>query len=339
MGVVVRLEKEKAATSSMLALTDLVSDEIEAVNRLIVSLLESDIKLIPEVGNHLIEAGGKRLRPMLTLATARMCGYSGGDRHITLAACVEFLHTATLLHDDVVDESDLRRGRPTANSLFGNQAAILVGDYLISKSFHMLVHDGSLAVLKVLSDAAVIIASGEVLQLSTQRRIETSEDAYLRVIEAKTAALFAAACEISAVLTQKPSAEQEALAAYGRNLGIAFQLVDDALDYRARQETLGKTVGDDFREGKITLPVVLAYRRGTDEERKFWLRVMGGEKQKRGDLKTALGLMEKYRTLDDTVERARHYGEKAKDALALFPDCAERKALIEIVEFCIARAY
>ncbi|MEN8723908.1 MAG: polyprenyl synthetase family protein [Alphaproteobacteria bacterium] len=339
MGIVIKLEKEKAATSAMTALSDLVAPELDAVNDLIVKQLESDIKLIPEIGNHLIEAGGKRLRPMLTLATAHMCGYQGGQRHVMLASCVEFLHTATLLHDDVVDESELRRGKPTANQIFGNQAAILVGDYLISKSFHMLVHDGSIEVLKVLSDAAVVIAAGEVLQLEVQNEIATSEDDYLRVIESKTAALFAAACEISAVLTDQPDAERKALSDYGRFLGVAFQLVDDALDYRASQAALGKTVGDDFREGKITLPVVLAWRRGDEEERKFWARVMGGAKQKRKDFDRALELMDKHGTLDDTIERARHYGDRAKDALLLFPQSAERDALQDIVDFCISRAY
>ncbi|MGB0921942.1 MAG: polyprenyl synthetase family protein [Alphaproteobacteria bacterium] len=340
MGVVITMRKEQAATSAMTELVALVEPEMEAVNALITRQLEHDVQLIPEVSAHLIDAGGKRLRPMLTIATSRMCGYRQGSKHITLASAVEFLHTATLLHDDVVDVSDMRRGRDTANKIWGNQAAILVGDYLISKTFQMLVRETSERILQVLADAAVIISSGEVLQLSNQHKVDATEADYLRVVDAKTAALFAAACEVSAVLADRPASEQEALSGYGRYLGIAFQLVDDVLDYRARQSDIGKAVGDDFREGKMTLPVVLAVQQATEDERKFWSRVLeDGAKHKRGDFKQALGLMEKYGTLDETVRRARDYGDKARGALTLFPDCPERTALEGIVEFCISRAY
>lgn len=340
MGVVVSLRKEQAATSAMTELSGLVAEEMEAVNALIMRQLEHDVALIPDVSKHLIDAGGKRLRPMLTIATSHMCGYRSGSKHITLASAVEFLHTATLLHDDVVDASDLRRGRDTANKVWGNQASILVGDYLISKTFQMLVRETSERILQVLADAAVIISSGEVLQLTNQHKVDATEADYLRVVDAKTAALFAAACEVSAVLADRPASEQEALASYGRNLGIAFQLVDDVLDYRAREKDIGKVVGDDFREGKMTLPVVLAVQQADAAERKFWMRVLeDGAKQKRGDFKQALGLMEKYGTLDETITRARNYGDKARQALTLFPKCPERTALEGIVEFCISRAY
>ena len=338
MAIVIPLGQNKKATNAFDQLTGLVGDDLGRVNTLIADKLKIDINLVPEVAGHLVEAGGKRLRPMLTLATANMCGYEG-DRHIMLAACVEFLHTATLLHDDVVDESDQRRGRPSANAIWGNSASVLVGDYLISASFQMLVKDGSLDILRVLSDAAVVIASGEVMQLEAARNMATTEDAYLDVIAAKTAALFEAACEISGVLTEQPKDEKEMLAAYGRNLGIAFQLVDDALDYRARESSLGKSLGDDFREGKITLPVVLAYRRGDEDERAFWTRTLEGGDQSDDDLSHAVELMNRHGTLDDTIDRARLYGQKAIDALALFPESAERKALEDIVEFCVARAH
>jgi octaprenyl-diphosphate synthase len=275
---------------------------------------------------------------MLTLATARMCGYEG-DRHISLAATVEFIHTATLLHDDVVDESDLRRGQATANSVWGNDASVLVGDFLFSRAFQLMVDDGNLKVLEILSGASAVIAEGEVLQLMTTKDTETTEDAYLRVISAKTAALFAAACQIGAVVCERPRAEEEALLSFGRNLGIAFQLVDDALDYSARQMTLGKTVGDDFREGKMSLPVILAFTRGSDKERTFWRRTIEDGDQQEGDLDKAIGLMEQHEALADTIERARHYGSIARDALGLFPDGEIKTALSDIVDFCIERAY
>jgi octaprenyl-diphosphate synthase len=275
---------------------------------------------------------------MLTLAAAKLCGYEG-DRQVQLAACVEFIHTATLLHDDVVDESNLRRGQDTANVIWGNKASVLVGDFLFSRSFELMVEDGSLKVLKILSRASSVIAEGEVLQLTTANDTDTTEDQYLEVISAKTAALFAAACRIGAVVADRPMAEEKALDSYGKNLGIAFQLVDDMLDYSAKQATLGKTVGDDFREGKITLPIVLAFRRGSADERAFWRRTMEELTQEEGDLDRAIGLLAKHRALEDTLDRARYYGAMARDALALFPDNAAKEALLGIVDFCIERAY
>jgi octaprenyl-diphosphate synthase len=319
-------------------LSDLVGQDLARVNKVVLRRLESQVALIPQLAGHIIASGGKRLRPMLTLATARMCGY-GGDRHISLAAAVEFIHTATLLHDDVVDESDLRRGQATANSVWGNDASVLVGDFLFSRAFQLMVEDGNLHVLDILSGASAVIAEGEVLQLMTTNDTETTEDAYLRVISAKTAALFAAACQIGAVVSERPRAEEEALKSFGRNLGIAFQLVDDALDYSARQMTLGKTVGDDFREGKMSLPVILAFTRGSDEERNFWRRTIEDGAQQEDDLEKAIDLMEKHGALADTVERARHYGSIARDALGLFPDGEIKTALSDIVDFCVERAY
>jgi octaprenyl-diphosphate synthase len=316
----------------------LVGEDLVEVNRLVIARMASDVPLIPQLAGHIIAAGGKRLRPMLTLAAAKLCGYAGA-RHIQLAACVEFIHTATLLHDDVVDESNLRRGIETANAVWGNKPSVLVGDFLFSRAFQVMVEDGSLEVLRILANASAVIAEGEVLQLTTSNDTETTEDAYLQVIAAKTAALFSAACRVGAVVAGRPRAEEEALDSYGKNLGIAFQLVDDALDYSARQQTLGKTVGDDFREGKITLPVVLAFRRGDKAERAFWRRTLEKGEQREGDLAHAVALMEKHGSLRDTVERARHYGAMAQDALALFPDCHVKDVLQEVVEFCIERGY
>jgi octaprenyl-diphosphate synthase len=275
---------------------------------------------------------------MLTLAAARLCGYTG-ERHISLAACVEFIHTATLLHDDVVDESDLRRGLDTANAVWGNKPSVLVGDFLFSRAFQIMVEDGSLEVLKILSNASAVIAEGEVRQLITSNNMATTEEDYLEVIRSKTAALFAAACRIGAVVADRPASEAEALARYGRSVGIAFQLVDDVLDYQARQAELGKTVGDDFREGKVTLPVVLAFQCGDEEEKAFWRRCLEDLQQSDEDLPRAIALMEHYGTLGESLERARRYASEARRALGVFPDTLERQALIDVVDFCVERAF
>ncbi|QCI63279.1 polyprenyl synthetase family protein [Phreatobacter stygius] len=335
MAVVVPFEKVNASIDTMVRAT---KADMERVNAMILSRTGSEVTMIPEVANHLISSGGKRLRPMLTLATAALSGYRG-DGHIRLAAAVEFMHTATLLHDDVVDESDMRRGKPAARMVWGNEASVLVGDFLLGQAFKMMVEVGSLRALDILSTAAAVIAEGEVMQLAAAKNTATTEDEYLAVISGKTAELFAAACEVGPVIAERPKAEQAAARAYGMNLGIAFQLVDDALDYGGKAQKLGKNVGDDFREGKITLPVVLAFRRGPEEERAFWKRTLVEGQIAEGDLDTAIGLMTKHGALADTVERARHYGDKANDALALFPDGTMKHALMEAVAFCIARAH
>ncbi len=340
MAVVVDLDKNRARDPrpTLDRLNALVGDELTDVNRVILERMDSPVALIPQLAGHIIAAGGKRLRPMLTLAAAKLCGYPG-ERHVGLAACVEFIHTATLLHDDVVDRSDLRRGNATANAVWGNKPSVLVGDFLFSRSFQLMVFDGSLKVLKILSDTAAVIAEGEVMQLVTSNDTETSEAAYLDVVKAKTATLFAAACRLGAVVADRPSVEEEALESYGMNLGIAFQLVDDVLDYSARQAELGKTVGDDFNDGKITLPIVLAFRRSNAAERAFWRRTLEAGEQREGDLDHAIALMKRHGALRDTIERARHYGAVARDALDIFPDGAGRSVLREVVDFCIDRAY
>jgi octaprenyl-diphosphate synthase len=330
--------RKKSAAPSLDNMLKLVGEDLHKVNRLIVESMHSPVALIPQLAGHIVASGGKRLRPLLTLAAAKLCGYEG-DRHIGLATCVEFIHTATLLHDDVVDESLLRRGKDSANAVWGNQPSVLVGDFLFSRAFQIMVADGSLRVLKILSDASAVIAEGEVLQLMTTNDTETSEEAYLDVIRAKTATLFAAATTIGAVVAERPKAEEEALESYGMNLGIAFQLVDDVLDYSADQEALGKTVGDDFKEGKISLPVVLAWRRGNDEERAFWRRTLEDLDQQDGDLEHAISLMEKHGALADAADRARHYGAIARDTLGIFRDCPMKDAMLEAIDFAIERAY
>lgn len=338
MGVVVSLGDDKGQKPSIDGLTDLVKNDLKNVNDVIIRHMDSPVELIPQLAGHLIAAGGKRLRPMLTLGAAQLCNYSG-NRHVHLAACVEFIHTATLLHDDVVDESDLRRGEASANALFGNQASVLVGDFLFSRAFELMVEDGSLEVLKILSHASSVIAEGEVLQLMTTNDTETGEDTYLEVIKSKTAQLFAAACRIGPVIAERPRVEEDALESFGMNLGIAFQLIDDVLDYSAKQATLGKTIGDDFKEGKISLPVILAFRRGDEEERKFWRRTMEELEQTDDDLEHALHLMTKHNALTDSVERARHYGSIARDSLGIFPESPIKTAFNDLIDFCIVRAY
>jgi octaprenyl-diphosphate synthase len=319
------------------ALVSLLESDLEACNRAIVARMDSPVKLIPQLAAHIVAAGGKRLRPLLTLASARLCDYRG-DRHIALAACVEFIHTATLLHDDVVDESLLRRGLASANAVFGNQASVLVGDFLFARAFQLMVEDGSLTVLAILSRAAATIAEGEVLQLVTQNDLSTSEARYLEVIRGKTAALFSAACEVGGVVADRPDHEVAALAEFGMNLGVAFQLVDDALDYAADQAVLGKTVGDDFREGKITLPVLAAYHAGDVEERAFWERTIEATEQTDADLDHALHLMARCDAIGVTLQRACGFAEAAKAAMAIFPDNPLRRALVDVADYTVSRA-
>ncbi len=336
MAVVVPFESPKPV--SLDRLTELVAPDMERVNATILARTGSEVAMIPEVANHLISSGGKRLRPMLTLAMAKLAGYTG-DGHVKLAAAVEFMHTATLLHDDVVDESDMRRGKLAARMLWGNEASVLVGDFLLGQAFKMMVEVGNLHALDILSAAAAVIAEGEVMQLGAAKNTATNEDEYLAVIRAKTAELFAAACQVGPALAVREKAEQAACRSFGMNLGIAFQLVDDALDYGGKSAKLGKSVGDDFREGKITLPVVLSFRRGSESERAFWNRTLGEGEIRDRDLDTAIELMARHHAIEDTIGRARHYGAIATDALALVPQSEIKTALEEAVAFCIARAH
>jgi octaprenyl-diphosphate synthase len=335
---VTSITKNAASAPSLDPLMALVAADMARVNQVILDRMQSEIPLIPALAGHLIAGGGKRMRPMLTLASARLLDYPGARHHL-LAAAVEFIHTATLLHDDVVDGSDLRRGKRTANMIWGNPATVLVGDFLFSRSFELMVEDGSLKVLRILSHASAVIAEGEVNQLTAQRQVGLGEERYLNIISSKTAALFAAACRIAAVVAERDDATEEALDAYGRNLGIAFQLVDDAIDYSSDAETMGKGVGDDFRDGKMTLPVILAYARGSDADRAFWKDAVEGRRVSDADLAHAIQLLRATGAIDDTIERARHFGQRAIDALGPFARGTAKSAMIEAVEFAIARAY
>lgn len=335
MGVVLNMDgkRNSASVEPLIALTQ---DEMGRVNELILSRAGSDVDLIPKLANHLISSGGKRLRPMITLAAAQMFNYAG-EGHVKLATSVEFMHTATLLHDDVVDESDLRRGKKTARMIWGNQASVLVGDYLLGQAFRLMVDVGSMDALDVLSTAAAVIAEGEVMQLDVSKNLETTEDEYLAVIKAKTAALFSAAAEVGPIVANASKNERAALKSYGTNLGLAFQLVDDALDYGGSSEDLGKNVGDDFREGKITLPVILSYRRGSDDERTFWKGAIEENGTDDAALEIAKTIMNKHNAISDTIARARHFGEIARDALAPLKNSPQKSALTEVIDFCISR--
>jgi octaprenyl-diphosphate synthase len=324
--------------ASLDALIALVASDMNGVNSVILERMQSKVALIPELAGHLIAGGGKRMRPMLTLACASLLGYPG-TRHHKLAAAVEFIHTATLLHDDVVDGSGMRRGKRTANLIWGNPASVLVGDFLFSRAFELMVEDGSLKVLRILSHASAVIAEGEVEQLTSQRQIETDEDHYLQIISAKTAALFAAACRVAPVVAEADEDCELALESYGKNLGIAFQLTDDVIDYASDVATMGKGVGDDFRDGKMTLPVILAYARGGETDRAFWRSAIAGEQVSDEDLSRAIDLLRSSDALSDTIERARQYGRRAIDALAKFPASKVKSALVEAAEFAVARAY
>ncbi len=333
--ITLRPRGQEPSLQPMLSLT---APGMNSVNAVILERMQSEIPLIPALAGHLISGGGKRMRPMLTIAGAELCGYQG-NRHHKLAAAVEFIHTATLLHDDVVDGSDLRRGKATANIVYGNPATVLVGDFLFARAFELMVEDGSLKVLRILSNASAVISEGEVDQLTAQRHIETSEERYLSIIGAKTAALFAAATRIAAVVAERSEAEERALDEYGRNLGIAFQLVDDAIDYDSEAAESGKGKGDDFREGKMTLPVILAYARGTAEERKFWQEAIAGFRTEDEDLAHAVELINRHDCVSATRERARHFAQRAIDAIAGFPPGEARSAMAEAAEFAVARRY
>ncbi|MBV8428909.1 MAG: polyprenyl synthetase family protein [Hyphomicrobiales bacterium] len=336
MNLAVPVKKALSVPASITPLADHTARELAKVNDLILSRTGSEVALIPEVANHLISSGGKRLRPMLTLAMAMLNGYRG-DAHVKLAASVEFMHTATLLHDDVVDESDLRRGRKTARIVWGNQASVLVGDFLLGQAFRMMVEAGFMDALDILSSAATVIAEGEVMQLATAKNLATDEKAYLTVTAAKTAELFAAACEVGPAIAGRGAAERRACRVFGMALGQAFQLIDDALDYGGRSEEIGKNVGDDFREGKITLPVVIAFERGDKEEREFWRRAMESGDLREGDLERAIAILRRHGAIDATTARAARFAQDAHEALSIYPDGEMRRALAQAVDFAVER--
>lgn len=314
----------------------MLAEDMGFVNTLILDRMRSDVPLIPQLAGYLIAAGGKRIRPLMTIASTRLFD-TKTYRPYRLAAAVEFIHTATLLHDDVVDESNQRRGQPSANAVFGNQSSVLVGDFLFSKSFELMVEDGSIDVLGILSKASAVIAEGEVLQLSIQTKLETTLDQYIQVIGAKTAALFAAACEIGPVITDQSAEMREALKDYGYNVGMAFQIADDILDYQSSTEELGKSIGDDFREGKMTAPVIFAYQSGTAEEKEFWSRTFESGEISDEDLTHAQSLIKAHQADLKTMDLAAGYIKAAQDALDIVPNSRHKEILILLADYTLSR--
>ncbi len=331
-------EKKETLKNPLQRLSDLLADDMHEVDALIIQNMQSDVPLIPKLAEYLISAGGKRIRPLLTLASTAMFNGDMKQSYL-LAAAVEFIHTATLLHDDVVDESNERRGKKAANLIYGNQASVLVGDFLFSKAFQMMVESNSIKILSILSNASAVIAQGEVLQLSTTNDIQTDLPAYLEVIESKTAALFEASCEVGAVISQQDQNTIDAMRDYGMKLGTAFQIIDDALDYAADQKTLGKEIGDDFREGKMTAPVIFALQNASDEERDFWKRTLGYKNQKDEDFERAMQLIEKHAALDKTVTLAKNYALKARNALNTAPNNIYKTLLCDLTDYTISRNF
>ena len=339
MGNVIKLVKNKYKNEEPIQkLLSLIENDFKKVNQIINEQVISHVDRIPEVSNHIIKLGGKRLRPILTLTTSKMCGYNE-DMHINLAAAVELMHTATLLHDDVVDDSDLRRGKSTSHIVWDNKSSILVGDFLLGKAFQLMVETKSIDCLKNLSNASAKIAEGEVMQLIASDNIKTTEDRYMGIIEAKTAELFSTACVVSALITKSKDEEKNALTSFGKNLGIAFQLKDDALDYIGNKNSLGKNTGNDFLEGKVTLPVILAYRRGNNKERKFFEDIFNNRIRNKDLLKKAIKIINHYGTIEDTLSKAYQHGRVAKDALAIFPNTEFKDALMKLVDFSIIRTH
>ena len=337
MGLVVPLKK--SANSAYLELKNLLDEKLLKVESLIQKKLKSDVNLIEKMSNHHLSSGGKRLRALLTLGSAKLTGHSGNNRDINLAACVELIHSATLLHDDVIDESELRRGVRTTNSIWGNQSSILVGDYLLSRCFEMMVEDGDLEVLKLLSSTSAKIAQGEVLQLQHKGEADLLEETYLDIINLKTASLFSAATKTGACLSNSNEKEKRALESYGRNLGLAFQIADDALDYYAKEKLFGKEIGKDFFEGKVTLPLITIFQKGDEQEKNFLKEIMNKEKRSDKDFSKILSLIFKYKAVEATFKKAEYFVNVSFDALAIFPDTEDKRILQNLTSFSLNRSF
>ena len=337
MGSVIPLKK--SANSAFLDLKNLLGDKLSKVEDLIEFKLQSEVELIKKMSNHHLSSGGKRLRALLTLGSSKLCGYDLGERDINLAACVELIHSATLLHDDVIDESSLRRGLKTTNALWGNQSSILVGDYLLSRCFEIMVDDGDLEVLKLLSSTSAKIAQGEVLQLQHRGEADLLEDTYINIINLKTAALFSAATKTGACLAGSNEKEKKALESYGKNLGLAFQIADDALDYYSKEKIFGKEIGKDFFEGKTTLPLIIIFQRGNQEEREFLLEILKKNKRNEDDFSETLSLINKYKAIEASLKRAEYFVNVSYDALGIFQDSEEKKVLQNLTGFSLNRSF
>ena len=337
MGSVIPLKK--SANSAYLELKNLLSNKLDNVEALIQQKLKSDVNLIEKMSNHHLSSGGKRLRALLTLGSAKLTGYNENKRDINLAACVELIHSATLLHDDVIDESELRRGKKTTNSIWGNQSSILVGDYLLSRCFEMMVEDGDFEILKLLSSTSAKIAQGEVLQLQHRGEADLLEETYIDIINLKTASLFSAATKTGACLSSSNQKEKKALESYGRNLGLAFQIADDALDYYAKEKLFGKEVGKDFFEGKVTLPLITVFQKGNEEEKNFLNEIMKKGNRTEQDFSETLALINKYKAVEATFKKAEYFVNVSFDALAIFPDTEDKRILQNLTSFSLNRSF
>ena len=337
MGSVIPLKK--SANSAYLELKNLLSNKLDNVEALIQQKLKSDVNLIEKMSNHHLSSGGKRLRALLTLGSAKLTGYNENKRDINLAACVELIHSATLLHDDVIDEGELRRGKKTTNSIWGNQSSILVGDYLLSRCFEMMVEDGDLEILKLLSSTSAKIAQGEVLQLQHKGEADLLEETYIDIINLKTASLFSAATKTGACLSGSNQKEKKALESYGRNLGLAFQIADDALDYYAKEKLFGKEVGKDFFEGKVTLPLITVFQKGNEKEKNFLNEIMKKKNRTEEDFKETLALIYKYKAVEATFKKAEYFVNVSFDALAIFPDTEDKRILQNLTSFSLNRSF
>ena len=337
MGSVIPLKK--SANSAYLELKNLLSDKLQNVENLINQKLKSEVDLIEKMSSHHLSSGGKRLRALLTLETAKLTGFKGKKRDINLAACVELIHSATLLHDDVIDESELRRGVKTTNSIWGNQSSILVGDYLLSRCFEMMVEDGDLEILELLSSTSSKIAQGEVLQLQHKGEADLLEETYIDIINLKTASLFLAATKTGACLSNANEKEKKALESYGRNLGLAFQIADDALDYYAKEKFFGKEIGKDFYEGKVTLPLITIFQKGNKEEKEFLREIMKKENRNEDDFSETIALIFKYKAVEASLKKAEYFVNVSYDALAIFPDNEDKSILQNLTSFSLNRSH
>ena len=337
MGTVIQLKKQ--INNSYFQLKDSVEDTLVLVEEKIKSKLESDVSLVSKMTDYHLETGGKRLRALLTLGSAKLCGYTKGARDINLAACVELIHSATLMHDDVIDNGSVRRGKKTLNKVWDNHSSVLVGDYLLSRCFEMMVEDGSIEVLKLLSSTSSKIAQGEVLQLQHKGEVDMLEETYLRIISSKTAELFAAATKVGAILSNVKTKEKEALEFYGRNLGLTFQIADDTLDYNSELKLFGKRIGKDFYEGKITLPIILLFQKGNVQEKENLKKIFSKIKRSESDFNYTLSLIKQYEIIKESYNKAHHYINLASNSLSIFKDCKEKTILESLTSFSLSRDF
>ena len=337
MGTVIQLKKQ--INNSYSDLKNSVEDKLVLVEEKIKNKLTSDVDLVQKISDYHLKTSGKRLRALLTLGSSKLCGYLRGGRDINLAACIELIHGATLLHDDVIDNSDMRRGKKTINIIWGNQSSILTGDYLLSRCFEMMVEDGNLEILKLLSSTSAKIAQGEILQLQHKSEIDMLEETYLKIIYSKTAALFSAATKVGAILSKKNNKEKEALEFYGKNLGLTFQIADDTLDYNSKINLFGKKIGNDFYEGKITLPIILLYQQANYTEKKQLENIFKQDIRSEDDLSVILKLISKYKIISRCYKKAEHFINLASNSLSIFKDSEEKKKLENLTFFSLERSF